>query len=394
MDKMEYSKDDVQLVPLISSSNTINSLINKKIDFAVVATKNSTAGAVSETYEAVKDKQIELVDTEILDIHHCMFVKENTKIDELKYIASHPQALLQTKKFREQNYPDLIEVEKEDTAICAEYLSEGAISSNTAIICRKEAGIDNGLKLIEENIEDSNTNKTEFRIYKFPSIDYDNSEYASLHDRFMYSLITQKGIGVIGKTFIILGIFALLVVSGSSFLNSIEIAACLGGLVSAVFLYLTSNNVRQNIQYKNLTGYWKYYSIADKENVQGDLMYEIPRIVEISVLDDELYIRGWICDRADTPFFEAERVMVSSSDKLKGSLVYWYQKPREVNRDYNVGGIVELNWVKKHHAASINKMSGRYSGALTKETGCITYYRITKQEFDVHRKCEFLGTDC
>ena len=47
--------------------------------------------------------------------------------------------------------------------------------------------------------------------------------------------------------------------------------------------------------------------------------------------------------------------------------------------------------MKRHPAAPVNRMSGRYSGSATRETGKITYLRISQREFDVHRKSVFLG---
>ena len=63
-------------VALITSKNVVSSLIKKEIDYGVMAIKNSIAGDVAETKEALTE-HIELVDTAEIDIHHCLFTKNN-----------------------------------------------------------------------------------------------------------------------------------------------------------------------------------------------------------------------------------------------------------------------------------------------------------------------------
>ena len=204
--------------------------------------------------------------------------------------------------------------------------------------------------------------------------------------------LNQTGIGALGKTIIILGIMATLFFGGSAFFDSLDVATSIGGAISTTFLFLTSKKARSLVMYKSLKGYWKYYSIPDEGRESCyDLLYETPRIVEIDEVDGELFLRGWICDKAAIPFFETSKTIVSSSEKSRGCLVYWYCNPSEIGRDVALSGFTELNWQKKYLAAPINRMSGRYSGITTKETGRVTFLRISQDEFEVHRRCEFLG---
>ncbi len=159
---------DVEYIPLVNSQNVIAELENKNINFGVMATSNKYAGKVEETVKALKGckKEFKCLDTIELPIHHCIFKKnKNIKNDSLKIIASHIQALLQTKQFRKDKLPLLQEKEVEDTALAAKYLAEGKLDDTVAIISRKNAGIMFGLELIYENVEDIKDNLTEFKIY-------------------------------------------------------------------------------------------------------------------------------------------------------------------------------------------------------------------------------------
>ena len=384
--------ENPEYIPLVSSQRVISALVKGDIDYGVVAIKNSIGGRVQETFEAIRDEQLELVRTEILDIHHCLYKSPGTQLSEITYVASHIQALKQTELTRSRRYPTLKPMEIEDTAIGAEWLANGKLAKNVAILCRDTAGELYGLDLIEANLEDAHDNQTEFRMFKLPSIDYENKEKPSIQDRLIYSIITQTGIGNLAKAVVILGLFGAVFFAGGSFFDSINLAVALSSVISALFLYLTSNRARNIIRYRALKGCWKYYSVPDEGRESNlDQLYEVPRIVMIDSIGDELYLKGWICDKAAIPFFESTKTIVSSSEEPHGNLVYWYQDPREVGRGVALNGFVELNWIKRYPASRVNKMSGRYSGKTTGETGTLVFYRISKEEFLVHKQCEFLS---
>ena len=155
--------ENVTPVALITSKNVVTSLINKEIDYGVMAIKNSIAGNVAETKEALTE-QIELVDTLEINIHHCLFVKNNQA--KIRYVASHIQALMQTVNNRKKILNNVTEVECNDTAISAKMLFNGKYPEDYAVICRKNAGKFYGLHLLAENIEDNKSNKTLFGLYK------------------------------------------------------------------------------------------------------------------------------------------------------------------------------------------------------------------------------------
>lgn len=124
---------------------------------------------MEETYKVLKDEYLQLVATEIIPIHHCLFKKRGSK--KIDTIASHPQALKQTKNNRNLFFSDCNEMETSDTALAAEWLEKGVLTDNIAVLCRKNAGERNNLELVMENMEDEQNNRTEFRILKLPEID-------------------------------------------------------------------------------------------------------------------------------------------------------------------------------------------------------------------------------
>lgn len=162
----DWSDGEYELVPLVESRYVVSDLKAEKIDYGIVATHNSVAGTVKETYEAIKNENFEFVATIVLPIHQCLFIKRGVDINKIKYVASHIQALQQTRENRSRIYPNWEEIETNDTASAARDLSEGNFTDEYAVICRKNAGEQYGLILIHENIEDIQDNRTEFRVLK------------------------------------------------------------------------------------------------------------------------------------------------------------------------------------------------------------------------------------
>jgi prephenate dehydratase len=387
----ELQLDDVEYRPLVSSRNVIMNLDGGKIDAGVVATKNNIGGTVAETFEAIKDEQLELMGTCVLEIHHCLFARPGITLADIDTVASHEQALAQTAASRARLVPGAEGRPVPDTAIAARWLAAGELDERTAVICKREAGEANGLELLAADIEDR-PSLTEFRMFRPSDIDYDNEEPPSLGTRIQYLFVNQSGLGIFAKVLIVAGIMSSMIFAGSRLLDSIDVATSVSGALSAIFLFLTSDKVSQHMEFKSLCGYWKYYSLPDKgRESEVNLLYETPRIVEIQEADGELFIRGWLCDKTTVQFFESSKTLASSTERSRGSLVYWYRSPEEAGREVTLSGFVELSWVKRHPAAPVNRMSGRYSGSATRETGKITYLRISQREFDVHRKSVFLG---
>lgn len=155
-----------RLLPLVSSFNVLENVVNGMIDFGVIAIKNNTGGTVRESDQSLLYMDVKQVDSITLPIYHYLFVKnDGIEKEDIETIASHSQALIQCEKTLKNHYPSVELITDEDTATAAIKLRLGLFDSKTAVLCRKNAGYDNGLFLLDSHLEDREDNTTDFNMY-------------------------------------------------------------------------------------------------------------------------------------------------------------------------------------------------------------------------------------
>ena len=158
-------------LPCVSSEGVCTALAYGQAGYGVMARRNSIAGTVGETAQALGEFDgVALLSSIVLPIHHCLFsCSPAVTLSSVMSVASHTQALAQTRK----TVSKLLSCRKytvrtvPDTALAAEQLRAGELFRDTAVICPKEAGLANGLFLLVENIEDEKGNETVFGLYSF-----------------------------------------------------------------------------------------------------------------------------------------------------------------------------------------------------------------------------------
>ena len=105
-------------------------------NLAMIPLENSTAGRVEEIYRLIPKLSLYIVQEHFEPVKHCLLGINGAKIEDLKYVSSHPQALAQCHK--NITNLNLIAQAKFDTAGSAKEISElqnkkhGAIASSLA----------------------------------------------------------------------------------------------------------------------------------------------------------------------------------------------------------------------------------------------------------------------
>ena len=171
-----FTGSDLSLFEFGSFEKLAKSLKQGKIDYAIMAIENSIAGSLLPNYSLIGKYQLKIVGEIYLRIELHLMALPGTKIDDLRYVMSHPMALLQSREFL-NNYPLIEAVEIKDTAESAFTIAEKNLLQYGAI-ASELAATQYGLEILARNIESYKKNYTRFLIlanHGVPSLKADKS---------------------------------------------------------------------------------------------------------------------------------------------------------------------------------------------------------------------------
>ena len=127
----------------------------------VIPLENSLAGRVADIHYLLPKYKLQIHAEHFQKVEHNLLAKESAKLEDIKYVRSHSQAIGQCQKIiMEKKYKTIISA---DTAGSAKELSDGKDNSIAAIASKLSAKIYK-LKILKENIEDEKGNVTRFLI--------------------------------------------------------------------------------------------------------------------------------------------------------------------------------------------------------------------------------------
>ena len=127
----------------------------------VIPLENSLAGRVADIHYLLPKYKLQIHAEHFQKVEHNLLARKNSKLEDIKYVRSHAQAIGQCQKIiMENKYKTIISA---DTAGSAKELADGNDNSIAAIASKLSAEIYK-LKILKENIEDEKGNVTRFLI--------------------------------------------------------------------------------------------------------------------------------------------------------------------------------------------------------------------------------------
>lgn len=136
------------------------SLKSGDADFGVMAIENTIAGSILTNYGLLEANEFKILGEVYLRIEMCLMALPDTGINDVRYVQSHPMAILQCQEFL-QTLKNVQILEFSDTAESAKEIKEKNLKSHAAIASRLAAEV-YGLKILSENIETDHQNFTRF----------------------------------------------------------------------------------------------------------------------------------------------------------------------------------------------------------------------------------------
>lgn len=175
---LRYFGESVSTRPHEQFKDIFIALEEKEIKYGVLPIENSSAGVVTQVYDLLNQYEKYIVgEVYVKAVQNLMGIK-GSRIEEIKEVYSHPQAIEQSRVFLSQ-YPRWKIVPYYNTAKSAELVKQIGSKSIAAIASKKAAEI-YGLEILKGCIHTNDTNTTRFIILSNSMLNDDKNNKISI----------------------------------------------------------------------------------------------------------------------------------------------------------------------------------------------------------------------
>lgn len=157
----EYFGDEITTIPCETFEAVFSaaSADEQAAIHGLIPIENSLAGSIHRNYDLMLHHDLNIVGEYHLRVSHCLMALPGVKLDEVKRVHSHPQALAQCEGNLKRL--DLSRVAEADTAGSARLLREREDRQAAALASRRAAEVYD-LQVLAEHMEDNPANYTRF----------------------------------------------------------------------------------------------------------------------------------------------------------------------------------------------------------------------------------------
>jgi chorismate mutase / prephenate dehydratase len=150
-----------ELVPVGTIAAVFEEVQRGQAQYGVVPMENSTDGRVSDTLDCFSRSHVRICGELPLRIHHCLLGKGTR--EEIRRVYSKPQPLSQSRNWLAKHLPQAQPVEMASTTEACQLVCKEN-DPGLAAIASHQAGINYGLAVLAQNIEDQPDNVTRFAV--------------------------------------------------------------------------------------------------------------------------------------------------------------------------------------------------------------------------------------
>jgi len=152
---------EVEAVPLPSMEAVFEAVEAGRVERGVVPIENSLFGSVHVNYDLLRAHQVQIVGELKLRIRHHLMAVPGTRLDDIRRVHSHPQALGQCQTFLREHLSHAEALPTYDTAGAAKRVAEQG-RKDVAAIAAERAAVEYGLAVLAADIESHHQNYTRF----------------------------------------------------------------------------------------------------------------------------------------------------------------------------------------------------------------------------------------
>jgi chorismate mutase / prephenate dehydratase len=157
----QFFGPSARLKPCESLEDVFQIVEKGDVQYGLVPVENSLEGSIPRTYDLLLDSSLKVTGETKLRVVHCLIGLPESRIDSIKEVYSHTQALGQCKTFLRQMGWKLTPAY--DTAGSVKLIKEHKLVDKAAIAGARAAEI-YGMKILVRSIEDNANNYTRFFI--------------------------------------------------------------------------------------------------------------------------------------------------------------------------------------------------------------------------------------
>jgi prephenate dehydratase len=146
-------------LPCFSFEEVFETVESGKALYGMIPIENSRAGRVAEIPSLLQNTSLNIIGEYVHKVSHHLMAPEGTKLEDIKEVFSHPQALMQCR-----DTLNALGIEAKtfsDTAAAAEYIVKEGKPGQAALASDLAAEL-YGLEVIKDNMQDSDNNRTLF----------------------------------------------------------------------------------------------------------------------------------------------------------------------------------------------------------------------------------------
>lgn len=157
-----FANTDIQPIECATFRLLCEKLANGEADYAMMAIENTIAGSILTNYVLLEEHGFKIIGETYLRIEMCFLALPGQSMADIRYVQSHPMALLQCQEFI-SGLGNIQVIEAADTAESALAIKTQNLSHYAAIASQLAADT-YGLEVLQSNIETDHANFTRFLV--------------------------------------------------------------------------------------------------------------------------------------------------------------------------------------------------------------------------------------
>ncbi len=156
--------DNDELMPQATVADALALVDNGTAAYAVIPQENTIGGPTTDYIDAfLATEDAHVVGEVVLPIRQTLMGLPETDLSQVTRVLSHKQGLAQSSAWLDKNLPSAERVETASTAAAAQAVAEGNDATMAAIAAPGAANL-YGLTVLQENVSQSEANKTRFYV--------------------------------------------------------------------------------------------------------------------------------------------------------------------------------------------------------------------------------------